>query len=186
MASIFIGCGDTVNHQNCLIYGDRREIVDTVYLNDNGMHVDIVLPTGYNENEGYTSFGWGAEQFFIYVPTWSEAKYVDFLHVITNGHEVVIRETKFNRKRNSWTPVPVSQEQLDLLRENIHYSYKYDDKGHRIKVNDPKNNGTYYKATGEYTFYNTCNTWTNKMLKNSNLYARKRAYFSEEIINLYK
>lgn len=187
VASVLIGCQtNTVNNPNCLIYGDTRDIVDTVYLNDNGLHVDIVVPTGTDQNEEYTSFGWGAEHFFIHVPTWGEAKYIDFLHVIIDGEKVVIRETKFNRKRSSWIPVPVSQEQLDLLRENIHNSYVYDDKGHRVKVNDPKNNGTYYRATGEYSFFYNCNTWTNEMLKESRLYARKRANLSRDIINLYK
>tara|TARA_R110002012_G_scaffold236249_1_gene409965 strand:+ start:1718 stop:2302 length:585 start_codon:yes stop_codon:yes gene_type:complete len=183
---ILVGCEIGNVNTPCLIYGDTREIVDTVYLNDNGVHVDIVVPTGTNQNEEYTSFGWGAEQFFIYVPTWDEAQYKDFLNVIVDGDKVVIRETKYNRKRNSWIPVPVDQYQIDLLRENISNSYVYNDKGHRIKVNDPINNGTYYRATGAYSFFNTCNTWTNEMLKNSDLYAKKRAYFSEEIINLYK
>lgn len=186
VASVLIGCqSDTVN-STCLIYGDTREIVDTVYLNDNGIHVDIVIPTGTDQNEEYTSFGWGAEQFFIYIQEWDEAEYRHFLNVIVDGDKVVIRETKFNRIRDSWIPIPVSQEQIDLLRENIHNSYVYDDKGHRIKVNDPINNGTYYRATGEYSFFNTCNTWTNEMLKESKLLAKKRAYLSEHIINLYK
>jgi len=187
VASVLIGCqSNTVNDPNCLIYGDRRDIVDTIYLNSNGVHVDIVLPTGYNENEGYTSFGWGAEYLFLNKPTWTEFRYKDAMHVIQNAEDVVMRETMYTSKQKNWIPVPVDQYQLDLLRQHISDSYEYNDKGHRIKVPDVKNNGTYYRATGKYTFFYSCNTWTNNMLKYSSIYARKQAYLAWEITNLYK
>ena len=183
VASIFIGCGNTVNHQNCLIYGDTREIVDTVYLNDNGMHVDLVMPT----DGEYVSYGWGAEQFFLYVDTWdSEETYRQCLNVVRDGKKVAMREIRYYNKKDHWIPIPVDSNQLKLLYQNIDSSYVYDDNGDKIRIPDPINNGWYYRAVGEYSLFNTCNTWTNDMLKNSNLYARKRAYLSEHIINLYK
>jgi len=181
ITSSLYGCIDTVNHQICAIYGDQREITDTIYLNDNGISVDLVL----NDIEGYTSFGWGAENFFIHVPTWEEAKYRDFLHVMENSKEVVIRETSYRNKRESWIPIPVTKEQLNLLKDNIRDSYFYYD-GEKVIVEDPKNNGTYYRAVGEYSYYYTCNSWTNDMLKNSGMYARKHTILSNKIINLYK
>ena len=60
-----------------------------------------------------------------------------------------------------------------------------DSNGNKIRVIDTINNGWYYKAKGKYSLLYTCNTWTNEMLKKSDLYARKRAIFSKDIINLY-
>mgnify|MGYP003629654990 FL=1 len=182
ITSLLYSCvGDTVNHQVCAIYGDQRVIVDTVYLNDNGIHVDIVIPN----KEGYISYGWGATQFFIYHPTLEEAEYIDFLHVIIDGTDVVIRETNYSSIRSSWIPVGVTQEQLDSLKHNIDNSYVYNDEKLPIKVNDPINGRKYYEAVGKYTHLYTCNTWTNEMLKNSGMYARKHAVFSSQVINLY-
>ena len=54
-----------------------------VYLNTNGVHLDIVIPIEnvenlvlsgikYNRNEKYLSFGWEDKNFYINTPTWSD------------------------------------------------------------------------------------------------------------------
>tara|TARA_R110002012_G_C11632457_1_gene609917 strand:- start:556 stop:1125 length:570 start_codon:yes stop_codon:yes gene_type:complete len=179
--SSLYGCIDTVNHQICALYGDRREITDTIYLNDNGIHVDLVL----NDIEGYTSYGWGSQHFFINGPTWSDISYKDIIHVLKNKDDVVIRETSYKSKRKYWVPVPLTKKQLDSLKNNISNSYYYYD-NKKVKVKDSNNNITYYKAVGEYKYNYTCNSWTNDMLKNSDMYARKHTILSNKIINLYK
>ncbi len=179
--SSLYGCIDTVNHQICAIYGDRREITDTIYLNDNGIHVDLVL----NDIEGYTSYGWGSQHFFINGPTWSDISYKDIIHVLKNKDDVVIRETSYKSKKKYWVPVPLTKKQLDSLKNNISNSYYYYD-NKKVKVKDSNNNITYYRAVGEYSYNYTCNSWTNDMLKNSGMYARKHTILSNKIINLYK
>lgn len=186
VASVLVGCEINNVNSPCLIYGDTRDIVDTVYLNSNDVHVDIVLPTGTDDYEEYTSFGWGAEYFFLNVPTWSMFKYRDFMHVIKNAEDVVMRETVYNNKQKNWIPVPVDQYELDMLRENIFNSYVYNSKGSKIKVPDKKYNGTYYKAAGKYTLIYNCNSWANDMLKNSGLYAKKDTRLAWQITDLYK
>ena len=183
VASVFIGCdyNPTVNYQECLIFGDTRDIVDTVYLNDNGVHVDLVLPT----DGEYTSYGWGSAHFFMNIPTWDDASYKDYLHVSNNREDVVIREIRHYNKQDHWIPVPVDEYQLKMLHRNVKKSYVLDSNGSKIRVIDTINNGWYYKAKGKYSLLYTCNTWTNEMLKKSDLYARKRAIFSKDIINLY-
>ena len=184
VASVFIGCdyNPTVNHQKSLFFGgDTRKIVDTVYLNDNGVHVDLVLPT----DGEYISYGWGSAHFFMNIPTWNDASYKDFLHVSNNREDVVIREIRHYNKQDHWIPVLVDKYQLKMLHRNVKKSYVLDSNGNKIRVIDTINNGWYYKAKGKYSLLYTCNTWTNEMLKKSDLYARKRAIFSKDIINLY-
>ena len=80
--SVWYGCETaTTNHTNhnptiinpqvCSIFGDRREITDTIYLHDNGRHVDIIIP----DKDTYTGYGWGSEEFYLHVPTWDDLKY---------------------------------------------------------------------------------------------------------------
>jgi len=172
----------TVNHQICAIYGDQRELTDTIYLNDNGLHVDLVI----KDTLGYTSYGWGSRHFFVDVPSWDDADYKDILHVLENEKDVVIRETSYKTKREDWNSVPLTKGQLDLLIHNISDSYYYDDVGEKVIVEDNINYNIYYKAMGKYKYNYTCNSWTNDMLKNSDMYARKNALFSSQVVNLYK
>jgi len=54
----------------------------TIYLNTNGVHLDVIIPVSEIDNnlkkglkmkdEKYLSFGWGDENFYLYTPTWSD------------------------------------------------------------------------------------------------------------------
>ena len=44
--STWYGCEiSTVNHPKYTIFDDTREIVDTMYLHDNGKYVELIIPT---------------------------------------------------------------------------------------------------------------------------------------------
>lgn len=182
--STWYGCEmGTTNHQKCLVFGDRRVITDTIYLHDNGRHVDIIMP----DKNTYTGYGWGSETFYLRVPTWSDLTY-RAVYNATRKYNKVLMHVKDNLiKNNSWVAIPVTQNQLDSLHKNIDASFNTDSTGAWQYVADGYgSNDTFYKAHGEYGWYYTCNTWANEMLKESDIYARKHAVFSEEVIDIHR
>jgi len=183
--STWYGCEiSTTNHQKCAIFGDHREIVDTIYLHDNGRHVDIILPTTDNT---FISYGWGSKTFYLDVPTWDDLTFRACFNATRTENETLMHVTNNIIRKNDWIGIPVTKWQLDSLNSNILSSFKLDSEGFNQKVADGYgSNDTFYKAHGEYGWYYTCNTWANEMLKESGMYARKHAIFSEEVINIHR
>lgn len=174
----------TTNHKNCIISGDMRTIVDTIYLNDNGRHVDIMMPTQKNK---FTGYGWGSEVFYLEVPTWSDLTYRKMFNATKTDNNVLMH-VKFNViKSNDWVAIPVTTEELGFLFLNIDDSFVKDSNAKYIFVSDGyESEDAFYKAHGEYSLNYTCNTWANEMLKNSDIYSRRHAIFSEEVINIHR
>ena len=182
--STWYGCETaTTNHQLCFGYGDRREIVDTIYLHDNGRHVDIIIP---NKNT-YTGYGWGSKEFYLNVPTWDDLTYRSVYNATRKNNKVLMHVKEDLERKKDWVAIPVTIEQWDDLHKNIFASFDTDSTGAWQYVADGyKGNDTFYKAHGEYGYYYTCNTWTNEMLLKSNMYARKHALFSKEVIDIHR
>ena len=192
--SVWYGCETaTTNHTNhnptiinpqvCSIFGDRREITDTIYLHDNGRHVDIIIP----DKDTYTGYGWGSEEFYLHVPTWDDLKYRNIYNATKKDNKVLMHYKENLVKMDDWVAIPITKPQWNDLHQNIHASFDTDSTGAWQYVADGyKGNDTFYKAHGEYSYYYTCNSWTNEMLKKSDIYARKHALFSEEVINIHR
>ena len=90
-------------------------------------------------------------------------------------------------KMDDWVAIPITEYQVDSLHKNIFASFNTDSNGAWQYVADGYgSNDTFYKAHGEYSWYYTCNTWANEMLKESSIYARKHAVFSEEVIDIHR
>ena len=183
IASLLYSCiGDTVNHQVCAIYGDQRVITDTIYLHDNGRHVDIII----SDKNTYTAYGWGSETFFLKTPKWDDLTYRAVYNATRKNNKVLMHVKKNLIKMDDWVAIPITEYQVDSLHKNIFASFNTDSTGtHQYVADGYGSNDTFYKANGEYSFYYTCNTWANEMLKNSNIYARKHAIFSDEVINIH-
>ena len=184
ITSLLYSCvGDTVNHQVCAIYGDQRVITDTIYLHDNGRHVDIIISDGNT----YTGYGWGSETFYLRVPTWSDLTYRAVFNATRKNNKVLMHVKKNLIKMDDWVAIPITEHQVDSLHKNIFASFNTDSNDAWQYVADGYgSNDTFYKAHGEYGWYYTCNTWANEMLKESDIYARKHAVFSEEVIDIHR
>lgn len=183
--TLWYGCEtQTVNHQKDIIFGDTRIITDTVYLADNGSHVDIVIKNG---NHGYVSFGWGSQYFFENVPTWDDLTISSAYHALFEDNRSVIRMIYYDNVRDNWIPVEVTKQQFQDLSSNIDNTFETNELGYSIpvQVNYDAYNISYFKAKGKYKYNYTCNTWANEMFKKSGMYARKWTVFSSGLTSLY-
>ena len=193
--SIWYGCETgTTNHTNhnptiinpqiCSIFGDRRKITDTIYLHDNGRHVDVMIP----KNDGlYTGYGWGSKTFYLDVPTWDDLTFRAIFNATRKENETLMHVKENLVRMDDWVGIPITKYQWDSLIKNINASFDTDSTGVWQYVADGyRNNDTFYKANGQYGFYYTCNTWTNEMLRESGIYARKHAIFSKEVIDIHR
>tara|TARA_R100000995_G_C3484584_1_gene126379 strand:+ start:2729 stop:3340 length:612 start_codon:yes stop_codon:yes gene_type:complete len=184
--TIWYGCETmTVNEPTtCLIYGDTRELTDTVYLYDNGRHVDIILDEG---NGRFAGFGWGSETFYLKVPTWDDLTYRAVYNATKKNNKTLMHVKENLIKSEDWVAIPVTEEQVDELWDNIFRSFDLDSVGKlKFVQNGYGEHDKFYKAKGSYSLNYTCNSWANDMLKKSGIYARKHAIFSEEVIDIHR
>ena len=101
----------------------------------------------------------------------------------------VLMHVKENLVRmDDWVAIPITKYQWNDLIQNINASFDTDTTSGawQYVADGYGGNDTFYKANGEYGFYYTCNSWTNEMLRESGIYARKHALFSEEVINIHR
>ena len=158
---------------------------DLVFLNDNGRHIDIIIP---DENyDKYIAYGWGSEEFYLNVPTWDDLTYRNIYNATKKNNKTLMHVKIYNEVDPNWAVTETSRTQIDMLRENVAEWFEYDKDGNKIFVSDGYHGyDKFYKAKGSYSYNYTCNTWANEMLKNSDLRARNWTVFSKEIIQLYK
>ncbi len=147
-----------------------------VYLDDNGMHIDIIIV----ENGRYMAYGWGSKIFFMDVPTWDDLTYnVGFKALFTEPASCM-RITERYYKDPNWKTVKVTDEQLIQLKYEIENKFKHDTFGNRLKIRD-----NFYEANGSYYFLNTCNTWVNSVFKKCGLKAKAFTLTSGSLTELY-
>ena len=182
--SIWYGCETgTTNHQKCLVFGDTREITDTIYLHDNGRHVDVIMPRG----DTYIGYGWGSKEFYLHCPTWNDLTYRAVYNATKKDNEVLMHVKRNLVRMEDWVAIPITKYQWNDLHKNISKSFELDSNAARIFVADGYgSNDSFYEAQGSYSLNYTCNSWTNDMLKKSGIYARKHAIFSKEVIEIHK
>jgi len=177
-----------------------------IYIRSNGVHTDIVLPVkndlvnwlelvdpahtlANNIKLEYVGFGWGDLEFYENTPQWNDlspgvafkalfldspaAMHVKFKHyVIQDDHTI---------------PIKVTAGQYLALAEYITQSFALDENGdaQNIRGLNYEMTDTFYHANGSLNMLNTCNTWTNKGLKEAGLRASLWTPFTEGIFYSY-
>jgi len=138
-----------------------------IYLSDNGIHVDLVIP----ENGKYIAYGWGSEIFYLNTPTWGELTVSNAYKALLTEPSSVMHVTTYTKIEKSWIKIEVNEKQLSNVKRLINKSFKLDNDRNRIGFEGVgySHNDEFYKAVGRYSFFKTCNTWTNETLKKSNI-----------------
>lgn len=169
-----------------------------IYLSTNRVHLEIIIPVEdltielkkeiqFSPNESYLSFGWGEENFFLNTPTWGDLTFSVAFRALFLKNTTLIHVTRYKQVNKSWTKVLLGESELEKLNHYILNSFKKDESGKKIILNDRgySDNDDFYKANGNYSCFNTCNTWVNKGFKESNLKSCLWTPFDFGLIRIY-
>lgn len=170
-----------------------------IYLNTNGVHLDIVIPLEelatekfqelkYNSNEKYLSFGWGEENFYIHTPTWGDLTFENGFRALFLKSSSLMHVTRYKAEQTDWVKVYLTRQQLNLVNTYLSETFKKNDNQKVIKLNGITftANDDFYKAYGSYTLFYTCNTWVNEIFKKSELKSCYWTPFDFPLLNKYK
>jgi len=190
----FITMSITVNEND-----DNSEKNKVVYLNTNGVHLDVVIHQKdlepnlsnsliYFENEKYISFGWGDENFYLNTPTWGELTFKNAVKAMFLKSSTLMHLTRFETVEEEWTQVKLTEQQLHDLNGYILSSFKLENGTEKIYLPNESYslNDNFYKANGSYSLFKTCNSWVNIGFKKSNLKACYWTPVDFGLINKYK
>lgn len=173
------------------------QATQTVYLSTNGVHLDIIFAKDdagpellkdlkFEPSAQYLAFGWGDKDFYLNTPGWDDLELGVAINAMFLKSETLIHVSPYASKRDSWTKVSISQEQLDGLTKYLLASFR--------KVNDHKIHLTnysygyhdsFYEANGSYSCFKTCNTWANMAFKENGLKACLWTPFDFGLLNMY-
>ncbi len=156
----------------------------TIYLNSNGVHLDVIIPRKelpkeltqgmrYRPTDYFFAFGWGEENFYLNTPKWRDIRFSTAFRALFLKNSTLVHLARYNRTRPDWIEVNVTEEQLESLISYITATFQLDEDGEVIILPGKgyKTHDDFYKAYGSYSFLFTCNSWVNKGFKSSGLKA---------------
>jgi uncharacterized protein (TIGR02117 family) len=159
----------------------------TVYIKTNGVHTDLVVPvkhpgmdwskqvkysnTELNDSSmNWLAFGWGDKGFYLQTPTWADLKFSVAFNATFGLSTSAIHATFYKSltESESCKKINISEEQYQALTKYLLDSFQKDSTGQVKYINTTanySNTDAFYKATGKYSLFRTCNTWANTGLK---------------------
>lgn len=177
-----------------------------IYIRSNGVHTDIVMPVENDlvnwldlvdpahtkagmMNLKYVAFGWGDLEFYENTPEWNDlSPGVAFKALFLDAPAAMhVKFKHYVIKDEHTIPIKVTREQYLALADYISGSFALDENGaaQNIRGLHYDMNDTFYHAHGSLNMLNTCNTWTNKALKESGLRASLWTPFTEGLFYSY-
>jgi len=159
----------------------KKELTDKqkpIYIASNGVHTDIIIPVSYlnkypknnlnlNTSTRFVAFGWGDKGFFLNTPTWGDLTFSTAVNAVFLKSPTAMHVTEYKSIGAHWKKVMINDYQLISIEKNILDTFQLKESNQFIKIEGYTygNNDTFYEANGNYTCLNTCNTWTNNILK---------------------
>ena len=155
----------------------------TIYLADNGIHADIVMPVSAqgldwsrvipasdmaaaDQGMRWISFGSGEEQVYLNTPTWGDITPRTVWSALTGGRRVMHVE---------YVPSPyyavrqirLRPEEYRRLWAAIHADFALGPHGRPLRISHPGYGPTdaFYRAVGKESAVRTCNSWAANWLR---------------------
>lgn len=155
----------------------------TIYLANNGVHVDLVLPA---EAEGldwrplvpksdmanvpvdanWIAFGAGERRVYLETPTWGDLSFKTAAVALTGGERVMhvewVSDPTYAARAIRLTP-----EQYRRLWASIRAGFKLDSEGRPIRIEHPGYGprDAFYEGVGKANAVHTCNQWVASRLR---------------------
>ncbi len=189
---------------SCIVFkGKNKTNPDTdkvLYITSNGVHTSFVLPyedfesliklSDYQEIKGrdYIMIGWGDQDFYMNVPEWKDltlktALCSTLLPTPSAMHVTLIQQPVLDDYTQQ---VIVSESSYNILIENIKSTFVLEQNQPILFLNKGySKSDNFYEAHGSYHAFNTCNSWTNRMMKEAELKHCLWTPFSFTVMNLY-
>lgn len=172
---------------------------NTVWLNTNGIHLDIIFPIDLvsdeliqdlvvREGERYLSFGWGEEAFYLETPTWGDLTFYNACQALLWDSTSLMHVTRHKNTRNDWVEVKLSNDQLASLNNYILNSFTTDQAGQKYLLEEPGYTpyDDFYEGEGDYSCFNTCNSWVNGAFRAADLDACLWTPFDFGLMDIHK
>ncbi|MEW7292288.1 TIGR02117 family protein [Aquimarina sp. 2304DJ70-9] len=178
---------------------DYAEKKHSIYLSSNGVHLEIITHKNdlkttildgqiYNNEARFFSFGWGDKNFYVETLTWADLTFINGFRALCVNSSTLLHVTRYEKIQKDWVEVKISKVQLDNINTYIDNTFRLDNDGKKILLPGLGyyKNDDFYEAIGNYTGFNTCNTWVNTALKESDIKACLWTPFDFGLLNMHK
>jgi len=177
---------------------DQHAADKSIFLTTNGVHLEIILPKNnidsllisgihHKVSENYLSFGWGDENFYLHTPTWADVTFKNSFQAVFFKGETLVHITRYESIQSDWTEIKISETALARLNAYLLETFSLNEAGKKIMLENKGYSARddFYKATGNYSCFKTCNSWVNTGFKKSGLKACLWTPFDFGLINKY-
>ena len=155
----------------------------TIYLADNGIHTDIVMPARAQgldwgplvprshtavapDESGWVAFGSGEEQVYLETPTWWDIRPKTIWAALTGSKRVMHVEWVRNPSYAA-REIRLRPDEYRRLWAAIRSDFYLGPDGRPVKIDHPGYGccASFYWAGGRFSALSTCNTWTADKLR---------------------
>lgn len=153
-----------------------------IYITTNGVHLDIIIPFEYLDNELRQNiklknetlnfgFGWGDREFYYETPYWSDLKLRVAFTALFLKSESAMHVTFYPHSYRHWRKIPVCGEQLIRLNGYVINSFKRNSDGSFLLCPFPgySEYDIFYEAKNSFSLFRTCNVWVNNAFKTAGI-----------------
>jgi len=162
----------------------------SIIIISNAVHSEIVLPIeeggwnwrnlfsdadflGHIDWATHVSIGWGDQGFFIDTPQWSDLKFTTAAKAILwpSSTCVHVSMTARQYELDYGVEVRLSAAQYQELVQEIFAAFEKDSSGNLVRISGANYDqfDTFYRGTGRYHLFNTCNNWVGRNMKRAGI-----------------
>lgn len=157
-----------------------------MYILTNGVHTDLVFPVktihhdwseeikfdhtkGKQTDYNFIAIGWGDKGFYLDTPTWADLKFSTAFRAATGLSTAAIHATYYQTMTEGEDCVKIGIS-TDQYKRMIAFIQKDLIRGadgqlkHIVTDAVYGDSDAFYDATGSYSLFHTCNSWTNRAL----------------------
>ncbi len=158
----------------------QNESTVRVYVLNNGVHTDLVLPVNANALDWQTifpknqfvhvaktanliAFGWGDAEFYLHTPSWSDLKLSTAVRALVGANPALLHVEYLQTEQlpGQLFAVDLSPSQYRALGDYILRSMTPSENGMYLASDSGYGQSdAFFNAIGSYSAVRTCNTWT--------------------------